>query len=111
MAKQGEIDYLKNLGEAGARHAARKPWSDEHCPRYLMQMGAIMAMFPPKPARILDLGCGTGVPTAKVLAEAGHRVLGVDISEGMLEEARRKHRNVEFVLGDAEKLPFHSEYL
>ncbi|WP_179817369.1 class I SAM-dependent DNA methyltransferase [Allostreptomyces psammosilenae] len=38
---------------------------------------------------VLDVGCGTGVPTARQLVDAGHRVVGVDISEGMLNLARK----------------------
>lgn len=39
-------------------------------------------------SRILDAGCGTGLPTAHQLAEAGHEVVGIDISAGMLKLAR-----------------------
>ena len=35
-------------------------------------------------ARVLDAGCGTGVPTARQLAEAGLDVTGIDISPVML---------------------------
>jgi predicted TPR repeat methyltransferase len=38
---------------------------------------------------VLDLGCGTGA-IALGLADDGGRVVGRDISEGMLEQARRK---------------------
>ncbi|UQA55326.1 class I SAM-dependent DNA methyltransferase [Polyangium aurulentum] len=40
-------------------------------------------------ARVLDAGCGTGVPTARALVQAGHDVLGVDVSNTMLQAARR----------------------
>lgn len=39
---------------------------------------------------ILDLGCGTGTPVVDILTGAGHQVLGIDVSEGMLAIARRK---------------------
>lgn len=39
-------------------------------------------------ARVLDLGCGTGLPTARQLTDAGLRVTGVDLSAGMLGRAR-----------------------
>ncbi|KRV47018.1 methyltransferase [Wenjunlia vitaminophila] len=39
-------------------------------------------------SRVLDLGCGTGLPTAAQLAEGGHQVVGVDLSPGMLARAR-----------------------
>lgn len=40
-------------------------------------------------ARVLDMGCGTGRHAIE-LAGRGYRVTGVDFSEGMLAEARRK---------------------
>ncbi|MDN3027797.1 class I SAM-dependent methyltransferase [Streptomyces sp. S.PB5] len=40
-------------------------------------------------ARVLDLGCGTGVPTALQLAEAGLQVVGVDLSDRMVALARQ----------------------
>ncbi len=61
-----------------------------------------------RPLRVLDVGTGTGV-LALVAAELGHEVIGIDLSEGMLAEARRKAmaagRSVELLLGDAEALP------
>ncbi|MET7900006.1 methyltransferase domain-containing protein [Streptomyces sp. NPDC005355] len=39
-------------------------------------------------SRVLDVGCGTGLPTARQLVEAGHEVTGIDISPGMLKLAR-----------------------
>ncbi len=58
---------------------------------------------------ILDVGTGTGF-LAMLLAELGHRVVGVDISDEMLKIARKKAYsyglNVVFKKGDAEKLPF-----
>lgn len=39
-------------------------------------------------SRVLDLGCGTGLPTARQLADAGNEVVGVDMSGGMVGIAR-----------------------
>lgn len=38
-------------------------------------------------ARVLDVGCGTGVPTARQLADAGLEVVGIDISPAMVAAA------------------------
>ncbi|GJF30058.1 methyltransferase [Kitasatospora sp. NE20-6] len=48
----------------------------------------LLAELPPG-ARVLDVGCGTGDPTARQLVAGGLRVTGVDLSDGMLTEARR----------------------
>ncbi len=44
----------------------------------------------PVNANVLDLGSGTGVPTAKILTEAGHSVVGLDISKKMVEIAQQQ---------------------
>ncbi|MCO5169084.1 MAG: class I SAM-dependent methyltransferase [Planctomycetes bacterium] len=58
------------------------------------------------PARALDVGCGTGI-FSRLLAARGARVVGVDPSHDMLEEARRAppvegEGAVEYRLGTAE---------
>jgi demethylmenaquinone methyltransferase / 2-methoxy-6-polyprenyl-1,4-benzoquinol methylase len=55
--------------------------------------------------RVLDSCCGTGDLALASLA-AGGRVTGLDFSERMLERARRKSGEVEWVQGDALALPF-----
>jgi ubiquinone/menaquinone biosynthesis C-methylase UbiE len=62
------------------------------------------------PAAVLDVGCGTG----RLLREAHRRwpdatVVGVDISPGMIAEARRRATYGQFVVGPAEHLPLESE--
>ncbi|MBY2919786.1 class I SAM-dependent methyltransferase [Rhizobium leguminosarum] len=42
----------------------------------------------PTGSRVLDLGCGTGVPTARQLAASGFEVVGIDLSGGMVKLAR-----------------------
>jgi ubiquinone/menaquinone biosynthesis C-methylase UbiE len=51
-------------------------------------------------ARVLDMGCGTGVPTARQLVGAGHSVVGVDLSEGMLDLARKNVPEADFRQSD-----------
>ncbi|WP_053700107.1 class I SAM-dependent DNA methyltransferase [Streptomyces sp. NRRL F-5755] len=50
--------------------------------------GARLAAALPPGSRVLDLGCGTGLPTARQLADAGHAVVGVDLSPSMVALAR-----------------------
>ena len=55
--------------------------------------------------RVLDACCGTG-DLAVACAGAGGRVTGLDFSERMLDRARRKAPELEWVQGDLLALPF-----
>jgi demethylmenaquinone methyltransferase / 2-methoxy-6-polyprenyl-1,4-benzoquinol methylase len=55
--------------------------------------------------RVLDACCGTGDLALAAHAEGG-RVTGLDFSERMLERARRKSSDIEWVEGDLLQLPF-----
>ena len=48
----------------------------------------LAALLRPR-ARILDLGCGAGVPATKLMTDKGFDVLGLDISAVQIERARR----------------------
>jgi ubiquinone/menaquinone biosynthesis C-methylase UbiE len=66
-------------------------------------------LMPPAPARIADLGCGTG-SLAVLLAEGGHTVSGIDVAAGMITRARAKAAaagvDAEFAVGDAMAPPW-----
>ncbi|MFI1190628.1 class I SAM-dependent methyltransferase [Streptomyces californicus] len=55
-------------------------------------------------SRVLDVGSGTGRPTAQTLARAGHRVLGVDVSPVMTGLAARQVPQAEFRCADVRDL-------
>ena len=55
--------------------------------------------------KVLDACCGTG-DLAIAATRAGGRVTGLDFSERMLERARRKAPELEWVSGDVLALPF-----
>ena len=55
--------------------------------------------------RILDLGCGTGHLTSQ-LALAGASVTGLDVSQSMIEQARKNYTDLEFVKADAADFAF-----
>ncbi|WP_233158213.1 class I SAM-dependent DNA methyltransferase [Actinokineospora bangkokensis] len=58
----------------------------------------------PAGSRVLDLGCGSGLPTVKQFVEAGLDVVGVDESSVMLDLAREQAPGAEYVLGDIRDL-------
>lgn len=59
---------------------------------------------------IADLGCGSGIFT-KLLKNLGYRVIGLDISQGIIRLGRKNKPDISFIVGDVEYLPFHTESL
>lgn len=77
---------------------------------------ALRALRPLPGDTVLDLACGTGLNFPYILARIGPggRIVGVDCTRAMLEQARRKlvrhrWRGVALVEGDAASLPLASE--
>ncbi len=83
-------------------------------------LNVLLAADPPPGARILDVGCGPGW-TSHYLGKMGYTVLGLDLSEDMLELARvrvaaepfpphpRSRLDVRFVSHDIEAAPLGEE--
>jgi len=59
----------------------------------------------PAGARVLDLGCGSGIPVSRELARR-HEVTGVDISPVQIARARRLVPNVRFLCADMAEIAF-----
>ncbi|HLW20254.1 MAG TPA: bifunctional demethylmenaquinone methyltransferase/2-methoxy-6-polyprenyl-1,4-benzoquinol methylase UbiE [Cyclobacteriaceae bacterium] len=78
----------------------------------LWRKKAIKMLQKDQPKLILDIATGTGDFAIEALALNPEKVIGVDISEGMLEEGRKKMKKkkldhlIELQLGDSEKLLF-----
>jgi 2-polyprenyl-3-methyl-5-hydroxy-6-metoxy-1,4-benzoquinol methylase len=95
---------------------------DQHAPHYMQnpftgntrfEVDFLLQLFElPAGSRILDMGCGTGRHAVE-LARRGMRVTGVDISAGMLAEARKEAQRagveVEWLQADATR--FEAEIL
>ncbi len=77
--------------------------------RFVADLGMpVFALLDPKPGeRILDLGCGDGVLTRK-LVEAGCRVTGIDGSREQVEAAVKLGLNAHVM--DGQILSFHREF-
>lgn len=96
-----EADDFDDQPDHGLRDpATRSAWAD-----------LMLAVLPPSPARVADLGCGTG-SLSVLMAEAGHRVCGLDLSPAMVALAREKVAGagveVELAVGDAAVPPWRS---
>ena len=76
---------------------------------FVPALGApVLELLDPQPAeRILDLGCGDGVLTEKIVA-AGAAVIGVDASAAMIEAAQARGLDAHVVDGQA--LEFDCEF-
>jgi SAM-dependent methyltransferase len=95
----GEADRFDEQPDHGLRDpAVRAAWA-----------GLLLPLMPSAPARVADLGCGTGSVTL-LLTEAGHRVKGLDISPAMVATARGKFAasgyEADLSVGDAATPPW-----
>lgn len=65
------------------------------------------------PQIVLDVACGTGDSSIAIAKAGVPTVVGIDISEGMLEIARIKAQkynyDLRFDIGDAQNLPFEND--
>jgi SAM-dependent methyltransferase len=77
--------------------------------RFVSDLGApVVELLAPKPGeRILDLGCGDGALTAKLVALGCH-VVGVDASAAQVEAARRI--GLDARVADGNRLNFDAEF-
>ncbi|MEM9221479.1 MAG: methyltransferase domain-containing protein [Pseudomonadota bacterium] len=94
------------------RQTTEQTWSTdvyERNARFVSDHGESVVdwLEPQKGERILDLGCGDGVLTHKLVAR-GAEVVGVDHSKEFVESARARGLDVRHESGDA--LSFHEEF-
>ncbi len=94
----GVADYDDLIGHGWLSRAEADSWK-----------ATLHAFLPPSPADILEVGAGTGVISV-LLAELGHRLTAIDLSRGMLNQARAKAikrgLSATFEIADAEAPPF-----
>lgn len=68
-----------------------------------------------RPRQVLDIATGTGDLAIQMVDTGAERIVGLDISPGMLEIGRQKvlkqhlDDSVEMVIGDSEQLPFEND--
>jgi len=84
-------------------------YDKKHAFVYEKAKGLVELLAPKAGERILDLGCGTGVLTTEI-AGRGAEILGVDRSEEMIVQARKKFPALPFETLDARELRFEAEF-
>jgi len=68
----------------------------------------LLALPDDNPCFILDIGCGSGL-SGECIEEQGHVWLGVDIAPAMLQVAKERETEGDFILGDmGEGMPFRA---
>jgi SAM-dependent methyltransferase len=92
------VEYL----DAAIAHPSTEPYRHE----------VISLLQPHLGEHILEVGCGTGEELRALLPLVGSagRLVGIDNSQTMVEEARRRsqHTRIDFVVGDAHALEVQS---
>lgn len=95
-AEASVIEVYGRHGAAWAKLRGDRPtegaWLDRFCDRL------------PAAASVLDIGCGSGLPIARVLARRGFDVTGVDASPTMLALFRRNLPDAPALLADMRRL-------
>jgi len=83
-------------------HIADQWHSNRRGPAYVEVLAYIDRLLDgvPSGAKVLDLGCGTGIPIARYIVQRGYRVVGVDQSKRMLEIARKEVPKANFIHAD-----------
>jgi demethylmenaquinone methyltransferase/2-methoxy-6-polyprenyl-1,4-benzoquinol methylase len=84
-------DFLNDLLSLGRTKAWRR---------------VVTSIIGPKPGmKILDIAAGTG-SSSRPLVDKGAEVTALDFSHGMIKQGQKQNKNLNFVQGDALKLPF-----
>ena len=74
-------------------------------PARLAPLAAALDLLPTSPARVLDVGTGTGAAAAMAKERwPGAEVIGIDMSSAMIEMATRGHPGMRFLAADVSDL-------
>jgi SAM-dependent methyltransferase len=71
--------------------------------------GALEWLDPQPEEAVLDLGCGGGQLTSEI-ADAGARATGVDLLPDLIDRARSRHPEIEWIVADLESLDLGREF-
>jgi ubiquinone/menaquinone biosynthesis C-methylase UbiE len=93
--------------EHGLHSVFSKRWTDAECSQVDVTQCAAMIDLAGHIAErdVLDLGCGIGRLTSRIVRRAGY-VAGVDVSAPMIARAKREVRGAEFFVMTPGALPF-----
>lgn len=78
--------------------------ADKHSKRYLKKLVKLV----PKDSKVLDLGCGAGIPITKFLTRF-YKVTGADISAKQIELAKKNVPRATFIKADMVEIDFPAD--
>ena len=89
------VDPRRRFSAAADDYHRNRPSYPGALVEWILETAAV-----PRPGRIADVGCGTGIAT-RLFASRGHTLLGVDPNEDMLAFARQAGGGPTYVRGEA----------
>lgn len=101
------MDYKETV-KAGYNRIARRYLQDRTLDSQDVRLLDDLIGRLPENAQVLDAGCGSGLPVAKILSER-FDVTGVDFSEAQIELARKTVPAASFICRDMTKLDLPSD--
>jgi ubiquinone/menaquinone biosynthesis C-methylase UbiE len=99
------MDEISKLVEQGYNRIAEDYYTHRNLSKFDNELEEFAYLLPYN-AHILDVGCGAGIPTSKFLTEKGIKVTGIDLSDTMLNLARKNVPNADFIKMDMNELEF-----
>lgn len=100
------VYYGRRAAEYDDAYLGTGAYSGRDWPGFEEELDEVRALLEGlPPARVLDIGCGTGFMTRHLRGE----VVGLDQSEETLEIARRRVAGAAFARGDALNLPYPAD--
>jgi SAM-dependent methyltransferase len=100
MANEAQDEHVDIVRRGYDALSARYRADDAGAGQYGPWIAELLATLSSE-SRVLDLGCGCGVPVSRDLSARGHIVTGVDVSDVQIARARRLVPDATFVRADA----------
>ncbi|MFO7796183.1 MAG: class I SAM-dependent methyltransferase [Promethearchaeati archaeon] len=102
------MSQVTKIVEEGYNKIAESYYNHRNLEKFNGELESFSLLIPEN-AKVLDVGCGAGIPTAKFLVKKGFDVTGIDISERMIDLARENVPNGKFLKMDINNLDFPEE--
>jgi len=99
------MNEISKMVEQGYNKIANDYYNYRDINKFNSELEKFLSLLP-KDAHILDVGCGSGIPTASFLVKKGVEVTGIDLSDTMLTLAQENVPNAEFIKMDINDIKF-----